>query len=156
MKRRDVGLFGTIAIIGCTLSTAAPPVNPPELTSTERAAVGAYLTELQAKAGNDPIIDPDSSAVRDRIEAPGERRMITPEVPPNVRNQHGHGRVVVAGVIEVNGRVSNAKVVNPSGYPGFDQVALTAVSKARYEKPATLDGKPIRCFVYVPLYFEVS
>jgi TonB family protein len=156
MKHRGAGAIGVIAIISCALSAAAPPVNPSILTSTERAAVTAYLAELQAKAGNDPIVDPDSPSIRDRIDAPGKRKMITPEVPPNVRNQHGHGQVVVAGVIEADGRVSNAKVVSPSGYPSFDQVALAAVAKARYEKPATLDGKPIRCFIYVPLYFEVS
>jgi TonB family protein len=80
--------------------------------------------------------------------------MKAPEIPADLRREHAHGRVIVAGVVERNASVSHAKVVGPSGYPSFDELVRRAVTEARYDEPMKLDGKPVRCFIYMVIDFD--
>jgi len=123
------------------------------LTAAERSAINDYYAELKATAASDAIIDGEDPAVRDRIQR-SHLKMKGPEVPADLRRQHAHGRVIVAGVVERDAAVSHAKVVASSGYPAFDEVARSAVAEARYNEPTRLDGEPVRCFAYMVIDFE--
>jgi TonB family protein len=156
-KRRTSRLGAVLFLGGFLCACAATPSNPaPVLTPAERSAINDYFAELKATAGSDVIIDGDDPAVRDRIQRSSHPKMKGPEVPADLRRQHAHGRVIVAGVVERDATVTHAKVVGPSGYPAFDEVARRAVAEARYDAPTKLDGKPVRCFAYMVIDFEAS
>jgi TonB family protein len=123
-------------------------------SDSESTRIKAYQSELQAAAGSDPIIDPWDPTIKERATEPLNRRMRTPTVPEDVRRRHVHGRVVLAGVVERNGKITNTKVVVTSGYPSFDEEARDAVEHAQYEKCAMLDGTPVRAFVVIVFTFE--
>jgi TonB family protein len=118
----------TALIVALALALVAC-VNQPAKTSAQPAATPSYAA---------PVLTPAEG----------------PEVPADLRRQHAHGRVIVAGVVERNATVSHAKVVGSSGYPAFDEAARSAVAEMRYNEPTRLDGEPIRCFAYMVIDFE--
>jgi len=148
--------LAAVLFLGSVLcACAATPSNPaPVLTPAQRSAINAYFEELKATAGSDAIIDGEDPTVRDRIQRSSRHQMKAPEVPADLRRLHAHGRVIVAGVVERDATVSHAKVVGPSGYPGFDEEARRAVAEMTYEGPTKLDGQPVRCFAYMVIDFE--
>jgi len=133
---------------------ATPSYGAPVLTPAQRSAINDYYAELKATAGSDAIIDGEDPAVRDRIQRTSHLKMKGLEVPADLRRQHAHGRVIVAGVVERDATVSHAKVVGSSGYPAFDEAARSAIAEARYSEPTRLDGEPVRCFAYMVIDFE--
>jgi TonB family protein len=72
--------------------------------------------------------------------------MRSPEVPKEVRDMHGSGRVILAGVVERDGRIGSVKVLIPSIYPAFDREASAAAEHGLFEGGGTLDGRPVRVF----------
>jgi TonB family protein len=111
---------------------------------------------LQKTAGTDTIIDLENPALRDRIQRSSHRQMKSPAIPADLRHQHAHGRVIVGAVVERDATVSHAKVVGPSGYPSFDELARRSVDESSYDEPTKLDGKPVRAFFYAVIDFEAK
>jgi TonB family protein len=90
----------------------------------------------------------------------GDLVPITDEVTPPRRvkdaspgSMHGkHGSVKVAFIVDVDGRVSDVKVVE-SGGDALDKASIEAVQKRRYE-PATLHGTKVRVALSVKFEFQ--
>ena len=62
------------------------------------------------------------------------------------------GVVVVEAVIELDGRLSNLKIIKSPGL-GLDQKVLETLAKWKC-KPATRDGRPVRTSVPIEIGFR--
>ena len=73
------------------------------------------------------------------LERPKRKVAQTPLYPEFLRNQNIEGDVVVRLVLNEAGHVTDARVVQSSGYDAFDRAALDAAQKEQFE-PAKRDG----------------
>lgn len=71
-----------------------------------------------------------------------------------VRTQNLEGKVIVALVIEKDGSVSNAKVLNGL-IPAQDKEVLRVVNNLPKWKPGMQNGQPVRVAYNVPLNFKL-
>jgi protein TonB len=78
---------------------------------------------------------------------------ILPEFPADMRAKGQEGMVILKLVVEVDGRVSNVKVMR--GEEPFVGAALAAVKSWRYE-PALVDGQPTAVFRIVKVPFRLK
>ena len=69
-----------------------------------------------------------------------------PYYPPALRDAGIGGRVVVRGVIGVDGRVESAEVVRSSGNSTLDNNALNAFYKWRFSPAKNDAGQRVRCY----------
>jgi protein TonB len=94
----------------------------------------------------------DSAAV-DQI--PQILQKIEPDYPPRARRQCVCGRVVLRFLVQTDGRVSRASIVeaSPAGY--FEQSALEAVRHWHF-KPGIYRGKAVATWVTLPIQFKLT
>lgn len=71
-----------------------------------------------------------------------------------VRTQNVQGKVIVNLVIEKDGTVSNARIVNGL-IPAQDKEVLRVVNSLRKWKPGMHNGQPVRVAYNVPLNFKL-
>ena len=71
-----------------------------------------------------------------------------------VRTQNVQGKMIVALVIEKDGTVSNAKIINGL-VPAQDKEVLRVVNSLRKWKPGMHNGQPVRVAYNVPLNFKL-
>lgn len=108
---------------------------------------------LPASAGEDApaLVHPGI----DGVEPPKvvKKSRVTPYYPAVARASRAEGGVIVAATVLRDGSVSATEVV-ACNQPnmGFEESALSAVSKWRFE-PATKDGAPVDSYALVHLYF---
>lgn len=69
-----------------------------------------------------------------------------PVYPQALRDAGIGGRVVVRGVIGINGRVESAEVVHSSGNSTLDNNALSAFYKWRFSAAKNDAGQKVRCY----------
>lgn len=69
-----------------------------------------------------------------------------PVYPPALRDAGIGGRVVVRGVVGINGRVESAVVVRSSGNSTLDNNALSAFYKWRFSAAKNDAGQKVRCY----------
>lgn len=69
-----------------------------------------------------------------------------PYYPPALRDAGIGGRVVVRGVISIDGRVESAEVVRSSGNGTLDNNALNAFYKWRFSPAKNDAGQKVRCY----------
>ena len=69
-----------------------------------------------------------------------------PHYPPALRDAGVGGRVVVRGVIGIDGRVESAVVVRSSGNSTLDNNALNAFYKWRFSAAKNDAGQKVRCY----------
>lgn len=69
-----------------------------------------------------------------------------PYYPPALRDAGIGGRVVVRGVVGINGRVESAVVVRSSGNSTLDNNALNAFYKWRFSAAKNDAGQKVRCY----------
>ena len=76
------------------------------------------------------------------------------QYPPIAKDNGITGTVLVEFVVEVDGRVTNAKVKVPL-FPECDKEAVRAVMSMPKWKPGKNMGKPVRCYYQVPVTFRL-
>lgn len=76
--------------------------------------------------------------------------------PPASMMRHETGTVVMAFVVEADGRVSREALLKSSGYPNLDNAALSWQSSVRYETPAYLDDTPVRVYLVRSINFQMA
>ncbi|MBR4134959.1 MAG: energy transducer TonB [Bacteroidales bacterium] len=76
------------------------------------------------------------------------------QYPQMARDNNIQGIVLVEFVVEKDGRVSNAKVVN-SLFPDCDKEAVRGIMAMPKWKPAKNNGRPVRCYFKVPVRFTM-
>lgn len=73
-----------------------------------------------------------------------------PEYPAEARKAEVEGTVLVQARVGIDGRVMQARILH--SIPALDAAAMDAVSRWRF-RPALARGKPVTCWVAVPVTF---
>jgi TonB family protein len=92
---------------------------------------------------------PPRIAGRD-VPAPKLEHTVAPAMPPEAEARGVGGIVIVAVLIDEQGRVTSAEIVR--GIPGLDESALAAVRQWRFAV-TRVDGEPVRVRHVVPVSF---
>lgn len=82
-----------------------------------------------------------------------EIKRVNPEYPPAALAMGLEGRVVIELVVNENGDVENARIMQSTN-PIFNENALTAVKKWKFSKPTTQGGEAVKTFWTVVLKFQ--
>jgi TonB family protein len=83
---------------------------------------------------------------------PSVLRQVMPEYPRDMMIKGGKGEVLLAFVVDENGKVQNPIVVR-SDNPNFNQPAIEALLKWKF-KPAMQNDKPVKTRMQVPISFQ--
>ncbi len=113
-----------------------------------------------------PVLEPgEHIAAPTRIQdifAPGQvdrppriMRSVTPVYPFDAKTKGIEGRVVLRFIIDEDGRVQNPQVVKADPKGVFDESALAAIVKYKFE-PAVIGSKKVKCYVVLPIGFRLD
>jgi TonB family protein len=91
--------------------------------------------------------------IADLDEKPEPIIRITPKYPHKLKRAAIQGRVFVIFIVDENGNVGNARVLE-SPHPEFSESALAAVQSWKF-KPGKKGGKPVKTRVRIPLSFTL-
>jgi TonB family protein len=80
---------------------------------------------------------------------------VPPVYPEEARSQGLEGEVDVKLVVGTDGRVEEASVLGGSAPQALQNAALESARKCRF-KPASLEGKAVRCTVVVPFHYALG
>jgi protein TonB len=80
-------------------------------------------------------------------------RFVAPTYPPQALSRGLEGEVRVRITIDTAGRVADAQVISGTPAGVFDQAAVNAVRKWRFE-PVVKDGRPIEASVATTIRFQ--
>ena len=117
-----------------------------------RALLGAVLLALAGPVAADDVVykagDPGVAPPVLRVET-----RVDPEYPEGSSSK---GRVVLQVLVDVDGKVAGVEPLRiPYGGEELGKAAEAAVRKWRYE-PATLEGRPVACWVVASVEFYPS
>ena len=149
---RRVGVTAVATLLVLTFGSPAASSSGHKLTKAQQAARDGYLAELQAHAVNDPILDFESTELKNRLVQPVDRDFQRPDY----LDVHAQCEVIIAFIVERDGSVTHAKVIWSYGPSIFGERALDAVQEAHYEQPGQVDRKPVRVFTYLRFTFFVG
>ncbi len=90
----------------------------------------------------------------DLTRQPRPISQVTPVYPVELQRARVGGTVVLKFVVASDGTTSRISVES-SDHPGFEQPAVTAVRRWRFQ-PGERDGKPVSCWVRIPIPFSVG
>lgn len=107
-----------------------PPPPPPESTAI------TAVTPVKPVAPT-PVAEP--VRVMPKIDVRHSRE---PEYPPTSRRLGEEGSVVLQVLVDTDGRVIDAKLLQSCGYDRLDQAALAGVKSDYRFLPGTVDGQP--------------
>ena len=117
------------------------------------------ITELEAVASEPPDLlagrppDAEDLDTTCTMVAPVLKSGVKPDYPLVERQRGVGGLVILEGILDVTGTVTNAKVKQGSGSKLIDQAAQRAFEQRRYE-PATCGGKPRAIYLKVRMSFD--
>ncbi|WNG43186.1 energy transducer TonB [Archangium minus] len=132
-------------------AVAAAPI---AVGGTGQLVAGAIVTGVNTPgvAGGTrrapPINLPEAATPPKELES-----NLAPEFPSEMRSKGQEGMVILKIVVEVDGRVTNIKVMR--GEEPFVGAAIAAVKTWRYE-PALVDGQPTAVFRIVKIPFRLK
>lgn len=98
---------------------------------------------------------PEVLALNENIRPPKKKRAPLPKYPEAMRRTGREVLVILAMVIDQQGRVSNPQILKSDGAPTMVLASLEAVRRWQFE-PALLDGKPVKVFYTLTINFELS
>jgi periplasmic protein TonB len=114
-----------------------PPPPPKSTAITVVAPVRPVPTPAPPAPAPAPLAEP--VRVMPKID-PGHSR--DPEYPPTSRRLGEEGSLILQVLVEADGRVTDSKLVQTSGFDRLDQAALAGVKGNYRFVPGTVDGKP--------------
>jgi hypothetical protein len=103
----------------------------------------------------------DTKAVDVKPEFPGgmkffflyvEKKL---KISDELKNKKIKGKVYVTFVVEKSGELTDIKVIRDIGYGTKEEVEKILKSSPKW-KPATLDGKPVRCHYSLPIPIDAT
>jgi len=138
------------------LAPPPPPfIPPPEVNIAQTApaaqnTITAVTTVKPVAAPPKPVVEKASVHVPPAVLARGCRE---PEYPASSARLGESGRVVLALLVGLDGKVTDSKVEQSSGYPRLDEAARAALSLCKFT-PGTMDGKPVQDWGRIAYVFK--
>ena len=96
---------------------------------------------------------PLSQKLNEQFSLPTSK--VPPNYPSSLLSKGIGGKVLVACVIDADGRISSTKIRQSSGHPELDKAAMAAVARWKF-KPGSKAGRMVRASCVVPFNFEVK
>jgi TonB family protein len=125
-------------------------------SQTALAARNEFLASICGGANGD-IYLPWDSRIKDRFERAAKGYSTHDQLYPDAAKRQGLvGKVVVAAVVEKDGSIQHAAVIEFSGHKVLDDAAIVWIRKNGFGSPAKLDGSPIRIMLYMPIEFRLT
>lgn len=124
-------------------------IEKPEMRDTKITVIPDHIQrgiDLRAKIG--AIFN-----IADLDRPPEPVVQAAPVFPFNLKREAIEGRVRVEFIVDTEGRVHNAFVVETS-HPGFDEAAVTGVSRWRF-RPGYKNGRKVNTRMQVPILFRI-
>lgn len=100
-----------------------------------------------------PVAHKGPYRVGGRVQAPKLIQEVPPVYPPLAKQARIQGQVVIDSVIDMQGHVTQMKVV--SGSPLLVQAAERALAQWRYQ-PTLLNGRPVAVDMLVTVHFQLG
>ncbi len=107
------------------------------------------LGDLADRAGGGAI----SEDALDKLPVPTKR--VAPEFPSRARSKNVSGFVKLTFLVGLDGRVSEARVLEAQPAGMFDQAALDAIGQWSFE-PGEYEGQPVASRMTINLRFELE
>jgi TonB family protein len=129
-------------------------VYPPD----DQGLCGAYLAELKSgnnEASDGALYDLNDPAIQERLTRPTISSAPAPVYPPNALSSGQRGEVLLGGIIERGGRMSNPRVLLSARVRGFDEAAFESFRQWIFQ-PARVDGKYVRSYYCTRIRFNLS
>jgi protein TonB len=82
-------------------------------------------------------------------------RPFTPVYPLDAQRKGIEGKVVLRFVVNENGQVQNPEVIKAEPAGVFEEAALAAIVKYRFD-PAVVNNKKVKCFAVLPIGFRLN
>lgn len=82
-------------------------------------------------------------------------RPFTPTYPFDAQRKGIEGRVTLRFVVDENGQVQNPEVIEAEPAGVFEQAALAAIVKYKFD-PAVVNDKKVKCFAILPIGFRLN
>ncbi|MBI2993471.1 MAG: energy transducer TonB [Gammaproteobacteria bacterium] len=136
-----------------------PFVPPPEIAidipveSSTSTAITQVTTQVRPPAPPPaPVAKPGPTPPRADPKRPNSR----PDYPPTSRRLGEEGSVILALYVAEDGKVKEAKVHEPSGFPKLDEAAVREALRRWRFIPATLEGKNVAAWHQVKVTFRLT
>lgn len=137
------------------METVPPYVPPPEFQiAAEPTAAPAKTITTSSKPV--PVAVPKAAEV---VVLPQINKRRPPEKPkyPAAERRAGHeGSVILQIYVSENGKVTEAKVQQSSGFPALDEAAVKEVLRSWRLVPGKKDGKPVGMWHSISVKFSLS
>lgn len=105
-----------------------------------------------AVAVDDNADPPDFVAVEKEPQFINQVKPVYPEI---ARKAGMEGRVVLRVLIDKDGKPQKAQILKNPGTDIFDEAAIASVMQSSYS-PAIQNGRPVKCWLTVPIKFTLS
>jgi len=123
------------------------------LTTSEQMAFHEYVTRLSG--ASERIPDSESLKSNSHYQPPKHLQREGPKYPLSARRNGEQGVVLMAAILQKNGRLTDVMVLSSSGSRTLDQASLSAFSTWAYQ-PALLDGQPITIAIWSKFSFRLG
>lgn len=153
-------VVSTVSLLLSACAAQVPSEPPPPFGTYPEGAEGPcadYFAEL--KSGNDAgasgeIYDLNDPAIQERLTRGSVRTRVNPSYPDNALRNGQNGEVVLGGIIDRGGRISDIKVLVPEPVRGFNEVALESLRQWTFQ-PAQVDGRFVRSYYCTRIRFSL-
>ena len=129
------------------VNTSTIVVHPPPTAKAKPAAKKHSLASV-AKPSHSVVVKPEN---RDVVLLGYPK----PTYPRQALREHEEGTVLVLAQVDVQGHVSDARVIRHSGSFALDHAATNEVRRWQFQ-PALHDGKPVVASVQVPVSYRLE
>ncbi|MBI1732734.1 MAG: energy transducer TonB [Gammaproteobacteria bacterium] len=135
-----------------------PPefVPPPEIAIALPAAAPATAITQVTSEKRAPAPPPPPPKAEKVVVLPKSVKYTQPDYPSASRRLNEEGSVVLALLIGEDGKVAEAKVESPSGFPRLDEAAVKEALRRWTFKAGTEDGKPKAMWHRVKVTFRLT
>lgn len=131
---------------------AIDPLDLPDLSAGMGGKVLLNITPSVALAGGG-----DDLGAGGVDSDPVPKSTASPTVPNSVKKllaKRGSVRVIVAGMVDESGGVTETSIAESSGIPALDQSAMNALKRYKFQ-PAIRNGRKAKARVKLPFDFRV-
>lgn len=135
---------------------------PARATAFAFAAVLATVTHAFAQSVAPATSAADSIAVVDESTLAVRPQMVNrPQVAQALTQRftrlgsEGSGRAVLTFVVDEEGRMTSVEIDNSSGSTAVDRAMIDVAKRMRWS-PSTVDGRPVRVRMHLPMAYRVA
>ncbi len=130
------------------VDTGTMVVHPPSPAATAKPASQKHRLASSAKPSHSVVVKPEN---RDVVLLGNPK----PTYPRQALREREEGTVLVLAQVDVQGHVSDARVVRRSGSFALDHAATNEVRRWQFQ-PALRDGQPVVASVQVPVSYRLE